>query len=199
MPVLSKQSRSLYDYFRQQFAQVTNPPIDSLREASVMSLETCLGVERNLFDESSLHAGRLILESPILSNQVFKKLLSYHKKGFPGDTLSIHYDKNIDLEEAINTICDRAVRSVKKGNVLIILSDQDLNKDQLTIPAAMAVGAVHHRLINEGVRCDCNIIVETASTWNSHHFAVLLGYGASAIYPYLAFNIINDLLSLIHI
>ena len=194
MPVLSKQSRSLYDYFRQQFAQVTNPPIDSLREASVMSLETCLGVERNLFDESSLHAGRLILESPILSNQVFKKLLSYHKKGFPGDTLSIHYDKNIDLEEAINTICDRAVRSVKKGNVLIILSDQDLNKDQLTIPAAMAVGAVHHRLINAGLRCDCNIIVETASTWNSHHFAVLLGYGASAIYPYLAFNIINDLI-----
>ena len=98
------------------------------------------------------------------------------------------------MEEAINTICDRAVRSVKKGNVLIILSDQGLNKDQLTIPAAMAVGAVHHRLINEGVRCDCNIIVETASTWNSHHFAVLLGYGASAIYPYLAFNIINDLI-----
>ena len=194
MPVLSKQSRSLYDYFRQQFAQVTNPPIDSLRETSVMSLETCLGVERNLFDESSLHAGRLILDSPVLSNQVFKKLITYKKKGFSNDILSLHYDKNIDLEEAINTICDRAVRSVKKGNVLIILSDQDLNMDQLTIPAAMAVGAVHHRLINEGVRCDCNIIVETASTWNSHHFAVLLGYGASAVYPYLAFNIINDLI-----
>jgi glutamate synthase (NADPH/NADH) large chain len=78
--------------------------------------------------------------------------------------------------------------------VLIVLSDQNLNKDQLTIPAAMAVGAVHHRLITEGLRCDCNIIVQTASAWNSHHFAVLLGYGASAIYPYLAFNIINDLL-----
>jgi glutamate synthase (NADPH/NADH) large chain len=194
MPVLSKQSRSLYDYFRQQFAQVTNPPIDSLRETSVMSLETCLGVERNLFEESSLHAGRLVLDSPVLSNQVFEKIVNYRKKGFPSDTLSLHYDNNIDLEEAINTICDRAVRSVKKKNVLIVLSDQKLNKDQLTIPAAMAVGAVHHRLITEGLRCDCNIIVETASAWNSHHFAVLLGYGASAIYPYLAFNIINDLL-----
>ena len=101
MPVLSKQSRSLYDYFRQQFAQVTNPPIDSLRETSVMSLETCLGVERNLFDESSLHAGRLILDSPVLSNQVFKKLITYKKKGFSNDILSLHYDKNIDLEEAI--------------------------------------------------------------------------------------------------
>ena len=195
IPVLSKQSRSLYDYFRQQFAQVTNPPIDSLRENSVMSLETCLGVERNLFDESSLHAGRLVLNSPVLSKQVFTKLVNYNKKGFPNDKLSLHYDQNIDLEEAINTICDRATRSVKKGNVLIILSDQNLNAKQLTIPAAMAVGAVHHRLINEGVRCDCNIIVETASTWNSHHFAVLLGYGASAIYPYLAYSIINDLIS----
>ena len=116
-------------------------------------------------------------------------------KGFPNDKLSLHYDKTIDLEEAIKTICDRAVRSVKKGNVLIILSDMNLNSNQLTIPAAMAVGAVHHRLIKEGIRCDCNIILETASTWNSHHFAVLLGYGCSAIYPYLSFSIIENMIS----
>ncbi len=195
MPVLSKQSRSIYDYFRQQFAQVTNPPIDSLRETSVMSLETCLGVERNLFDESSLHAGRLILNTPILSRQVFEKLVSFNNKGFPNDKLSLHYDKTIDLEEAINTISDRAVRSVKKGNVLIILSDLNLNSNQLTIPASMAVGAVHHRLIKEGIRCDCNIIIETATTWNSHHFAVLLGYGCSAIYPYLSFSVIENMIS----
>ena len=195
MPVLSKQSRSLFDYFRQQFAQVTNPPIDSLRETSVMSLETCLGVERNLFEESSLHAARLVLESPILSKQIFDKLINFNDKGFSNDKLSLHYDSNIDLEEAINTICDRAVRSVKKGKVLIILSDTGLNDNQMTIPAIMAVGAVHHRLISEGLRCDCNIVVETASSWNSHHFAVLLGYGASAIYPYLALEIINDMIS----
>ena len=194
MPVLSKQSRSLYDYFRQQFAQVTNPPIDSLRETSVMSLETCLGVERNLFEESSLHAGRLVLSSPVLSKQVFDRLTNSKEKGFQSDKLSLHYDSNIDLEEAINTICDRAVRTVKKGAVLIVLSDIGLNDNQMTIPAVMAVGAVHHRLISEGLRCDCNIIVETASTWNSHHFAVLLGYGASAIYPYLALEIINNMI-----
>ncbi|GIS46580.1 MAG: hypothetical protein Ct9H90mP18_09120 [Gammaproteobacteria bacterium] len=108
--------------------------------------------------------------------------------------MSLHYDSNIDLEEAINTICDRAVRTVKKGAVLIVLSDIGLNDNQMTIPAVMAVGAVHHRLISEGLRCDCNIIVETASTWNSHHFAVLLGYGASAIYPYLALEIINNMI-----
>ena len=194
MPVLSKQSRSIFDYFRQQFAQVTNPPIDSLRETSVMSLETCLGVERNLFEESSLHAGRLVLNSPVLSKQVFEKITSLHQKDFKKDCLSLHYDSNIDLEEAINTICDRAVRSVKKGTVLIVLSDSDMNDKQMTIPAIMAVGAVHHKLIDQGLRCDCNIIVETASAWNSHHFAVLLGYGASAIYPYLAYEVIHDMI-----
>ncbi len=194
MPVLSKQSRSIYDYFRQQFAQVTNPPIDSLRETSVMSLETCLGVERNLFEESSKHADRLILNSPILTRQVFDKLINFKNKTFKADKLSLHYDQNIDLEEAINTLCDRASRSVKKGNVLLVLSDIDLNDKQLTVPSPMAVGAIHHRLINDGIRCDCNIIIETASSWNSHHFAVLLGYGASAIYPYLAYEVINSIL-----
>ena len=159
-----------------------------------MSLETCLGVERNLFEESSLHAGRLVLSSPVLSKQVFDRLTNSKEKGFQNDKLSLHYDSNIDLEEAINTICDRAVRTVKKGAVLIVLSDIGLNDNQMTIPAVMAVGAVHHRLISEGLRCDCNIIVETASTWNSHHFAVLLGYGASAIYPYLALEIINNMI-----
>ena len=158
-----------------------------------MSLETCLGVERNLFEESSLHAGRLVQLS-VLSKQVFDRLTNSKEKGFQSDKLSLHYDSNIDLEEAINTICDRAARTVKKGAVLIVLSDIGLNNNQMTIPAVMAIGAVHHRLISEGLRCDCNIIVETASTWNSHHFAVLLGYGASAIYPYLALEIINNMI-----
>ena len=91
-------------------------------------------------------------------------------------------------------MCDRASQSVKKGNVLLVLSDIDLNDKQLTVPSPMAVGAIHHRLINDGIRCDCNIIIETASSWNSHHFAVLLGYGASAIYPYLAYEVINSIL-----
>jgi len=193
MPVLSTQNRSLYDYFRQQFAQVTNPPIDSLRETSVMSLEVCIGKERNLFEESSKHADRLILNSPVLDTQTYNVILDGKIKKYPHDKINLNYDRSLDLEEAINTISDRAIRSVKKGNAIVVLSDKSIRKEQLIIPAPMAVGAVHHRLIEEGLRCDTNLIVETASARNPHHFAVLIGYGATAIYPYLAYGIIKEM------
>ena len=195
MPVMSQKSRSLYDYFRQQFAQVTNPPIDSLRETSVMSLEVCFGKERNLFEESSKHADRLISRTPILDRQTYEEILSSKQKKYSHDRINLNFDDSIDLEEAINTICDRVTRSVKKGNIIIILSDKKIGKNQLTIPAPMAIGAVHHRLIDDGLRCDCNLIVETASARNPHHFAVLLGYGATAIYPYLSLEILNEMIS----
>tara|TARA_B100000029_G_scaffold513797_1_gene614462 strand:+ start:5057 stop:9511 length:4455 start_codon:yes stop_codon:yes gene_type:complete len=195
MPVMSSNNRSIYDYFRQQFAQVTNPPIDSLREASVMSLEVCFGKERNLFEESSKHADRLIIDSPILDNQTYQDILNSKYKKYSHDIINLNYDESIDLEEAINTICDRAVRSVKKGNILIVLSDLKINKNQLSIPAPMAVGAVHHKLIDVGLRCNCNLIVETATSRNPHEFAVLLGYGATAIYPYLSYEILNDMIT----
>ena len=195
MPVMSQKNRSIYDYFRQQFAQVTNPPIDSLRETSVMSLEICFGKERNLFEESSKHADRLISKSPILDRQTYEEILTSKQKRYPHDTINLNFDDSIDLEEAINTICDRVTRSVKKGNIIIILSDKKIARNQLTIPAPMAVGAVHHRLIDDGLRCDCNLIVETASARNPHHFAVLLGFGATAIYPYLALEILNEMVT----
>ena len=195
LPVMSKQNRSIYDYFRQQFAQVTNPPIDSLRENSVMSLEVCLGKERNIFEESSKHADRLILESPILDRQTFEIIRDSKLKKYPVGTINLNYDKSLDLEEAINTICDRAKRCVKKGNIVLILTDKKIHKDQLTIPAPMAVGAIHHKLIDSGLRCDTNLVIETASARNPHHFAVLLGYGATAIYPYLSYEIINEVIS----
>jgi glutamate synthase (NADPH/NADH) large chain len=193
MPVLSSHNRSIYDYFRQQFAQVTNPPIDSLREASVMSLEVCLGEERNLFEESSKHADRLILRSPILDRQTYSSILNSSHKDYKHDTINLNYEASLDLEEAINTICDRAIRSVKKGNINIVLSDKKINRNQLIIPAPMAVGAVHHKLINAGIRCDTNLIIETGSARNPHHYAVLIGYGATAVYPYLAYEILNEM------
>ena len=193
MPVMSHQNRSIYDYFRQQFAQVTNPAIDSLRESSVMSLEVCIGEERNIFEESPKHADRLILNSPILDRQTFEAIVNNDLKDYSCNRIDLNYDYTIDLEEAINTISDRAVRSVKKGNNLIVLSDKQINKGKLVIPAPMALGAVHHKLITEGLRCDANIIVESGSARNPHHFAVLIGYGATAVYPYLAFEIIREL------
>ena len=195
MPVLSSHNRSIYDYFRQQFAQVTNPPIDPLREASVMSLEVCFGKERNLFEESSKHADRLILRSPVLDRQTYDSILNCTQKNYPNDIINLNYESSLDLEEAINTICDRVIRSVKKGNINIILSDKKINKNQLIIPAPMAVGAVHHKLIDAGLRCDTNLIIETGSARNPHHYAVLIGYGATAVYPYLAFEILNEMVN----
>ena len=117
-------------------------------------------------------------------------ILESKHKNYPHDIINLNYDSSLDLEEAINTICDRVIRSVKKGNITIVLSDKKVNKNQLVIPTPMAVGAVHHGLIHHGLRCDTNLIIETGSTRNPHHYAVLLGYGATAIYPYLAYEIV---------
>ncbi|MCZ6724424.1 MAG: glutamate synthase large subunit [Gammaproteobacteria bacterium] len=188
LPVLSMFRRSLYDSFRQQFAQVTNPPIDPLREKIVMSLETCFGREHNLFNERAEHADRLIVSSPILSEQKYVDLLSWHDKGFPNDRLTLGYDpEKTSLKEAIRDLADLAERASRRGIVILILSDKDISKNQLPIHAALATGAVHHRLCHTGGRCDTNIVIETGTARDAHHMAVLLGFGATAIYPFLAY------------
>ncbi len=188
LPVLSQHRRSLYDSFRQQFAQVTNPPIDPLREQIVMSLETCFGRELNLFDESAEHADRLIVSSPILSEQKFVDLKAWHDKGYSHEVISLGYDpQKQTLREAIVDIQDQAERASRRGIVIVILSDNDVPREQLMVHAALATGAVHHRLSNTGGRCDTNIVVETGSARDPHHMAVLLGFGATAVYPYMAY------------
>lgn len=198
MAVLSTRVRSLYDYFRQQFAQVTNPPIDPLREAIVMSLETCLGAEKNLFEETADHAARLCVDSPVLSRDKFRRLLAMQDADYAHELINLNYARsdanNTNLKAAIEVICDQAVAAIKAGKVIIVLSDRDIDKDKLPVHALLATGAVHHRLIAEGLRCDANIVVETATARDSHNCAVLLGYGATAIYPYLAFECIHDLI-----
>jgi len=180
--------RSLYDSFRQQFAQVTNPPIDPLREKIVMSLETCFGREHNLFNEAAEHADRLIVSSPILSEQKFVDLLAWHDRGYAHEIISLGYDpQKKSLQQAIVDIQDQAEKASRRGIVILVLSDKDIPKSQLLVHAALATGAVHYRLSNTGGRCDTNIVVETATARDSHHMAVLLGFGATAIYPYLAY------------
>ncbi len=191
--VLSTKSRNLYDYFRQQFAQVTNPPIDPLREKSVMSLETCLGREHNLFQETNGLAYRAIISSPVLNYAKLQQVKALNQKYYQLNILSLNYSKQLSLEAAINKLCDDAVELVNNGCVILQLSDRDIAEDKLPIQAALAIGAVNLRLVEEGLRLDCNIIVETASCRDPHHFAVLLGLGATAIYPYLAIQIINQL------
>ncbi|WP_252176557.1 glutamate synthase large subunit [Endozoicomonas sp. 4G] len=194
MAVLSGRVRSVYDYFRQQFAQVTNPPIDPLREAIVMSLETCLGREKNVFEETPEHARRVVLKSPVLSTTKFLNLINAHHQQDELNVvcIDINYRPEEGLKAAIERICNEAEQAVRDGKALIHLSDRAIKEHKLPVHAAMATGAVHHRLIDTGLRSDANILVETATARDSHQFAVLLGFGATAIYPYLSYEIIHD-------
>ncbi len=192
--VLSSQPRTLYDYFRQQFAQVTNPPIDPLRERYVMSLGTCIGREHNVFNETSDHADRMLFSTPVLMYTGLKQLRELDPEHYRSDTLTLSYDSEKGLEAAIIRLCDEAADLVRnKNTVILVLSDRQIHQGLLIIPAAMAVGAIQKRLVDEQLRCDANIIVETASVRDSHQYAVLLGLGATAIFPYLAIETIEQL------
>lgn len=194
MAVLSSRVRSVSDYFRQKFAQVTNPPIDPLREAIVMSLETCIGREHNVFEESSEHAKRMILATPVLTPAKFSCLLSA-SEGFEHHIIRLQYNEEQGLKAAIEDVCLQAENAVKSGKVLIVLSDKDIAPGELPINSFMATGAVHHHLVEKGLRCDSNIIVESGFARDPHHFAVLFGFGATAVYPYLSYQVMADLIS----
>ncbi|WP_417349700.1 glutamate synthase large subunit [Ferrimonas sp.] len=191
--VLSKQERHICDYFRQQFAQVTNPAIDPLREKHVMSLATCIGKEQNLFNETTGHANRVIFDSPVLLYSDFAQLMALDNEHYRSVSLSLNYDESEGLKQAICRLCTEAETAARDGATMVVLSDRKLSKDKLLVPAAMAVGAVQKRLVDTNLRCDTNILVETGSARDPHHFAVLLGFGATAIYPYLAYESIDAL------
>ncbi|MFN3397175.1 MAG: glutamate synthase large subunit, partial [Sulfurimicrobium sp.] len=195
MAVLSRQVRSPFDYLRQQFAQVTNPPIDPIREAVVMSLNTCFGPERNLFQETPGHAKRLEVGSPVLSHEKFAKLTSLSEPEYRSITLELNYDPaTTNLKAALQALASQAVEAVKNGKVIVVLSDRNFARDKLPIHALFATGAVHHALIDAGLRCNSNIIVDTGSARDPHHIACLVGYGATAVFPYIAYQAINEMI-----
>lgn len=197
MAVLSRQPRQLFDYFRQQFAQVTNPPIDPIRERHVMSLATCIGREQNVFNETSGYAGRVVFESPVLMYTDMKQLRDLDEQHYRHATLSLQYDPLKDnLEQAIARLTQEAVRLVREQQVvLLILSDRGIAKELLPIPVALAVGAVQQQLVAERLRCDSNILVETAAVRDSHQMAVLIGLGATAVYPFLVYETIEQMVA----
>src|SRR6202789_3335070 len=143
MPVLSKKVRSLYDYFRQQFAQVTNPPIDSLRESIVMSLQTQIGAEANIFVPSPQHAEQIVLSSPILSQRKLRQIVALAEVGVPNEFIDLQYDEHLDLKTAFLSVCDHAETAVRLGKLVLLLSDRYLVKGKLPIHALLATGAVH--------------------------------------------------------
>lgn len=195
MAVLSRQVRHVTDYFRQQFAQVTNPPIDPLRESIVMSLETCLGREQNVFEQGPEHADRIIISSPVLSNSKMQQIRSIERAGYEAVDIDLNYAETEGLQAAITRICEESAQAVRDGKTLIVLTDKNIRQGYLPANAALATGAVHHHLIKTGLRTDANIMVETGFARDPHQFAVLLGFGATAIYPYLAYDVINDLIA----
>jgi glutamate synthase (NADPH/NADH) large chain len=195
LPVFSGRPRSLFDYFRQQFAQVTNPPIDPLREQIVMSLETCFGREHNVFEETPEDAARLVADSPVLSVSKFNRLLADTDPKYAHAVIDLSYPRDGDLRAAIIDVCDRAVAVVREGKTMILLSDREISEDKVPIHALLATGALHHRLIEEGLRCDANIVLETGTARDPHHFAVLIGYGATAVFPYLAYDSLRGMIA----
>src|SRR5271169_3176122 len=194
MPVLSRKVRSLYDYFRQQFAQVTNPPIDSLRESIVMSLQTQIGPECNIFVPAAQHAEQIVLSSPVLSQRKLRQIVALADSGVPNEFIDLQYEEHLDLKTALLKVCDQAEAAVRNGKIVLLLSDRYLVKGKVPVHALLATGAVHHRLVKTGLRCKCNILVETGTARDAHHFACLIGYGATAVYPYLAYQTLFDLM-----
>ena len=193
MAVLSRKVRSPFDYFRQQFAQVTNPPIDPLRERIVMSLQTNVGRESNLFDIGPEHAEQVLINSPILSQAKLRQLLGPTMFADNHAFIDLNVNADIDLADAIGQICEQVEAAVRDGKFLIVLSDRYLHADKLPVHALLATGAVHHHLVRTGLRCDANIVVETGVARDPHHFACLIGYGATMIYPYLVYQSLHDI------
>ena len=193
MPILSTRIRCLFDSFRQQFAQVTNPPIDSLRERMVMSLQTEIGPECNVFEPLPDHARQITMNSPVLSQRKFRQLLDTEDAELSHEVIDLQYPESGDLCAALDSICRKAEQAASEKKLLIVLTDRYLEKGMIPVHALLATGAVHHHLVRTGLRSDCNMLIETGTARDPHHFACLIGYGATAIYPYLAYQCVHDM------
>lgn len=202
LAVLSNKPQLLYNYFKQLFAQVTNPPIDAIREELVTSTDTVIGRDENLFEPTERAAHQIKLNSFILTNEELEKLRLlgdsdsvWGRTGFKSITLPMLFDRQHGkqgLEWALEKLCHQASSAIADGYDIFILSDREMNEYRVPIPALLAVSAVHHHLIREGTRTQVGFVLESGEPREVHHFALLLGYGATAINPYLAFETIHD-------
>ena len=193
LAVMSRQVRPLFDRFREAFAQVTNPPIDPLRERLVMSLTTQIGPEGNLFELSADNARQTLLNSPICSQRKLRQILAMPQFVNATVTIDLCYPPEEGLEAALRRFCREAEAGVAAGAGMVFITDRYPQQDTLPAHALLAVGAIHAHLIESGLRCQCNLMVETATTRDAHQFACLIGFGATAIYPWLAYQSLFEL------
>jgi glutamate synthase (NADPH) large chain len=197
LAVLSNRPRLLYDYFKQLFAQVTNPPLDAIREELVTSMESTIGPEGNLLDPRPASARQIKIKYPVISNEEVAKLRHIERDGFKTITLPMLYDPIDDgpgLERALDDLCRRASDAVNAGYTILILSDRGVSESAAPIPSLLATAGVHHHLVREGTRTRCALVLESGDAREVHHCALLLGYGAGVVNPYLAFETLDDMI-----
>lgn len=198
LAVLSDRPQRLYNYFKQMFAQVTNPPIDAIREELITSTTTTIGPERNLLKPEPESCRQIALDTPILSNEDFAKIRHVRRAGFKSMTIPILFPASegaAGLEQALNGLYEAADRVIAKGHNILILSDRGVDRDNAAIPALLAVSSLHHHLIRQGTRTKVSLLLESGEPREVHHYALLLGYGVSAVNPYLAFESLDDMIT----
>lgn len=197
MAVLSNQPQLLYNYFKQLFAQVTNPPIDPIREELITSTETILGTQGNILNPTPESCRQIELSSPVLTNEEMEQFRNLKIKGFKSQTLPILFKAGSGgkgLEKALDVMFKAADKAIKKGANILILSDRDFDRNQVPIPALLAVAGLHHHLIRTGNRTKVGIVLESGEPRETHHFCTLLGYGVDAVNPYMAYESLYDLI-----
>ncbi|MGY6520751.1 MAG: glutamate synthase large subunit [Mongoliitalea sp.] len=196
LAVLSKQSQHISNYFKQLFAQVSNPPIDPIRERLVMSLFTRIGESHNILAESPRHTRQIHISQPVLLNEDLEKLKHLEEHGYRSVTLASHFEANHEpgsLLAALNNLCKEAEGAIYAGKNIIIISDRNSTEQKAPIPSLLAIGAVHHHLVKKKLRTRAGLVLESGDIRETHHFATAIGYGASAINPYLALETLADL------
>ena len=194
LAVLSDQNRPLFDYFKQLFAQVSNPPLDAIREELVTSLEAFVGSEQNLFEETPLHCRQLRLKSPLLTDAELARVRALESPGLTSVTLSTLFNAQTgSLQVALDNLCAAASQAIADGKNIIILSDRGVDADHAPIPSLLATSAVHHHLTRDGTRTRAGLVVESGEPREVQHFCLLIGYGAGGINPYLALESVRDL------
>ncbi|MBW2460478.1 MAG: glutamate synthase large subunit [Deltaproteobacteria bacterium] len=194
--VLSERPQLLFSYFKQLFAQVTNPPIDPVREALVMTLQSTLGQENNLFQESAVHCQKLQLKTPILSNSELEQIRALNRPGLRATTIVATFDPTAGadgLVAAVARLEEEAAEAVLTGATLLVISDRGHGERRAPIPSLLATAAVHHHLIRVGLRKNCGLLIETGETREVMHFCLLLGYGAGGVNPYLAYETVASM------
>ena len=198
LAVLSNRPRPLYDYFKQLFAQVTNPPLDQIREELVTSMESTVGPERNLLVPEPESCRQIVLKDPVITNEELAKLAHVAERGFKALTLPMLYsvaEGAAGLERTLELLQRRASAAIAEGYNVIILSDRGISKKTAAIPSLLATASMHHHLVRRGERTRCGLVIETGDAREVHHLCLLIGYGAGAVNPWVAFETIDDMIS----